>query len=37
MDKRYYWLKLFDDFFDSLRMKTLRRLPRGDTYLIIYL
>lgn len=35
--KRYFWLKLFDDFFDSKRIKKLRKLAGGDTYLIIYL
>lgn len=35
--KRYYWLKLYDDFFDSLRIKKLRKAERGDTYIIIYL
>jgi len=35
--KRYYWLKLKDDFFSSKRVKKLRRLAGGDTYLIIYL
>lgn len=36
-DKRYYWLRLYDDFFDSLRIKKLRRMAGGDTYTIIYL
>jgi len=36
-DKRYYWLRLYDDFFDSLRIKKLRRLAGGDTFTIIYL
>lgn len=35
--KRYFWLKLYDDFFDSLRIKKLRRMAGGDTYTIIYL
>ena len=35
--KRYYWLKLKDDFFSSKRIKKLRKLAGGDTYLIIYL
>ena len=35
--KRYYWLKLYDDFFGSLRIKKLRRMAGGDTYVIIYL
>lgn len=36
-NKRYYWLKLYDDFFSSLRIKKLRKLAGGDTYLAIYL
>lgn len=35
--KRYYWLKLYDNFFDSKRIKKLRKLAGGDTYTIIYL
>jgi len=35
--KRYYWLRLRDDFFNSVRIKKLRRMAGGDTYLIIYL
>lgn len=35
--KRYYWLKLKDDFFSSKRIKKLRRIAGGDTYTIIYL
>ena len=35
--KRYYWLKLKDDFFSSKRIKKLRAMAGGDTYLIIYL
>ena len=35
--KRYYWLKLKDDFFSSKRIKKLRKLAGGDTFLIIYL
>ena len=36
-EKRYYWLKLQEDFFKSKRIKKLRRLAGGDTYTIIYL
>lgn len=36
-EKRYYWLKLQDDFFSSKRIKKLRNLAGGDTYTIIYL
>lgn len=35
MTKRYYWLRLKDGFFDSKRIKRLRRM--SDTYVIIYL
>ena len=35
--KRYFWLKLHDDFFRSVRIKKLRKMAGGDTYLIIYL
>ena len=35
--KRYYWLRLHHDFFDSKRIKKLRRMAGGDTYTIIYL
>ena len=35
--KRYYWLKLKDDFFSSKRIKKLRNMAGGDTYTIIYL
>lgn len=36
-EKRYFWLKLNQDFFDSKRIKKLRRMAGGDTYTIIYL
>jgi len=35
--KRYYWLKLQDGFFQSKRIKKLRKIAGGDTYTIIYL
>lgn len=35
--KRYFWLRLHDDFFRSVRIKKLRRMAGGDTYCIIYL
>lgn len=35
--KRYYWLRLYDDFFSSKRIKKLRKLAGGDTFTIIYL
>lgn len=37
VNKRYYWLKLKDDFFTSRKMKKLRKVAGGDTYTIIYL
>ena len=36
-EKRYYWLRLYDDFFGSFRIKKLRKMAGGDTYVIIYL
>lgn len=36
-NKRYFWLRLYDDFFTSKRIKKLRALAGGDTYTIIYL
>lgn len=36
-EKRYFWLRLYDDFFTSKRIKKLRGLAGGDTYTIIYL
>lgn len=35
--KRYFWLRLYDDFFKSKRIKKLRKMAGGDTYTIIYL
>lgn len=35
--KRYYWLKLKDDFFRQKEIKQLRRIAGGDSYTIIYL
>jgi predicted phage replisome organizer len=36
-DKKYFWLKLKDDFFAQKEIKKLRRIAGGDTYTIIYL
>lgn len=36
-NKKYYWLKLKNTFFDEVRMKRLRKLAGGNTYTIIYL
>lgn len=35
--KRYFWLKLGDDFFRDKAIKKLRRIAGGDTFTIIYL
>lgn len=37
MGKRYYWLKLPEDFFRSKVIKKLRRIAGGDTYTLIYM
>lgn len=37
MAKRYYWLKLQQDFLKDKRLKKLRRIPGGDSYAFIYL
>ena len=37
MAKRYYWLKLKDDFFTDKRIKKLRKIAGGDTFVLIYL
>lgn len=36
-EKRYYWLKLYDTFFDNKTSKFLRKLPDGDRILLVYL
>lgn len=35
--KKYYWLKLKEDFFTDKEIKKLRKIAGGDTYTIIYL
>lgn len=35
--KRYYWLKLKNDFFEQKEIKLLRKIAGGDTFTIIYL
>lgn len=35
--KKYYWLKLKENFFGEKEIKKLRRMAGGDTYTIIYL
>lgn len=37
MAKKYYWLKLKEDFFRDKRIKKLRKIAGGDTFTIIYL
>lgn len=37
MAKKFYWLKLKEDFFDEKYVKALRRLPQGDSLAIVYL
>ncbi|WP_438944361.1 MULTISPECIES: phage replisome organizer N-terminal domain-containing protein [Peptostreptococcus] len=36
-NRRYYWLKLKEDFFTDKRIKRLKKISGGDTYTIIYL
>lgn len=36
-NKKYFWLKLKDDFFKQKEMKKLRKIAGGDTFTIIYL
>lgn len=35
--KKYYWLRLKDDFFQQKEIKKLRKIAGGDTYTVIYL
>lgn len=35
--KKYYWLKLKNDFFGTKEIKKLRKIAGGDTFTIIYL
>ena len=37
MQKKYFWLKLKKDFFNQKGIKKMRKMPNGDTYVIIYL
>ena len=36
-NRRYYWLQLKDDFFNSKEMKLMRKLPGGEEITMIYL
>ena len=33
--KKYFWLKLKTDFFSDVRIKKMRKIAGGDTYVII--
>ena len=35
--KRYYWLKLYENFFSQAVIRFLRKMPEGDSIVIIYL
>lgn len=37
MGKKYWWLKLPENFFRQLEIKKLRKIAGGDTYTVIYL
>lgn len=37
MSKKYYWLRLKNNFFQQKEIKKLRKIAGGDTYTIIYL
>lgn len=37
MSKKYYWLKLKTNWFSDKRIKKLRSIAGGDTYVVIYL
>lgn len=36
-ERKFYWLKLKNDFFEQKEIKKLRRIAGGDTFTIIYL
>lgn len=36
-EKRYFWLRLHNDFFEQPRIKKLRKLAGGDKLIVIYL
>lgn len=37
MGKRYFWLRLKEDFFDEIYVKALRKLPQGDSLVVVFL
>lgn len=37
MPARYYWIKIFREFFTNKTIKKIRKMPGGDTYIIIYM
>ena len=36
-NRRYYWMRLQEDFFTDKRMKKLRKLPNGAEYTVIFM
>lgn len=36
-NKKYYWFKMKSDFFESPVLKRLKRIPGGDTYIVLYI
>ena len=36
-NKRLYWLKLKEDFFDEKYIKIMRNLPEGNSLVVVYL
>ena len=36
-EKRFYWLKLKENYLNEPKIKKLRKIAGGDTYTIIYL
>lgn len=36
-EKRFYWLKLKEDYFNNPKIKKLRKIAGGDTFTIVYL
>lgn len=35
--KKYYWFKMRENFFDSYAIKRLRKIPGGNTYIVLYI
>ena len=36
-NKKFYWLKLRDDFFNTTEIKIMKSLPNGKDYIILLL